>query len=69
MVLKMTALGVATTSNAYLSSGWNRLDCFIVTSSLLTIVLGPAVRVRAEARVGATATATARAAAHLVRRT
>ena len=48
MVLKMTALGVATTSNAYLSSGWNRLDCFIVTSSLLTIVLGPAVRVRAE---------------------
>ena len=45
MLLKMTALGVATTSRSYLSSGWNRLDCFIVTSSLLTIVLGPAVGV------------------------
>ena len=51
MVLKMTALGVATTTNSYLSSGWNRLDCFIVTSSLLTIVLGPAVRVLRVLRV------------------
>ena len=53
MLLKMTALGVATTHRAYLSSGWNRLDCFIVSASLLTIVVGssPAVRVLRVLRV------------------
>ena len=49
MGLKMVSLGVF----PYLSSGWNRLDAFIVDSSLLTIVGGgsPAIRVLRVLRV------------------
>ena len=49
MGLKMVSLGVF----PYLSSGWNRLDAFIVGSSLLTIVGGgsPAIRVLRVLRV------------------
>ena len=53
MTLKILALGLAFTPNAYLKTGWNRLDGFIVCSSLLTLVGGgsPAIRVLRVLRV------------------
>ena len=53
MTLKILALGLALTPNAYLKTGWNRLDAFIVGSSLLTLVGGgsPAIRVLRVLRV------------------
>lgn len=36
MVAKVVSLGLVFTPNAYLKSGWNRLDGFIVTASILS---------------------------------
>ena len=36
MLAKIVSLGFISTPNAYLKTGWNQLDCFIVTASLLS---------------------------------
>ena len=53
MALKVVSLGLLFAPHAYLRSGWNRLDAFIVCSSLLALVGGgsPAIRVLRVLRV------------------
>ena len=53
MALKVISLGLVFAPHAYLRSGWNRLDAFIVGSSLLALVGGgsPAIRVLRVLRV------------------
>lgn len=40
MVIKMLAMGIFNHPGAYLTDGWNRLDCFIVVVSMVDFFLG-----------------------------
>ena len=46
MVLKMIGYGIWRGPGAYLKTGFNRLDCFVVLSSLITYAVGDAIPVK-----------------------
>jgi len=46
MVLKMIGYGIWKGPGAYLKTGFNRLDCFVVLSSLVTYAVGDAIPVK-----------------------
>ena len=46
MVLKMIGYGIWKGPGAYLKTGFNRLDCFVVLSSLITYAVGDAIPVK-----------------------
>jgi hypothetical protein len=39
MLIKMVAMGAVASEQAYLTSGWNVLDCFIVLLSVVSLCL------------------------------